>query len=78
MDTVHDMSRFDAQRIQLLIEKHHKYTGSHRAAEILADWNKYLPRFVKVMPVDYRRALAQMQAPRKATERPGISVAVGM
>jgi hypothetical protein len=30
------------------------------------------------MPVDYRRALAQMQAPRKATERPGISVAVGM
>jgi glutamate synthase (NADPH/NADH) large chain len=78
VDTMHDMSRFDAQRIQMLIEKHHKYTGSRQAAEILADWNTYLPRFIKVMPVDYRRALAQMQAPRIATERPGISVAVGM
>jgi glutamate synthase (NADPH/NADH) large chain len=78
VDTMHDMNGFDAQRIRMLIEKHHKYTGSRQAAEILSDWNRYLPRFVKVMPVDYRRALAQMQAPRKATERPGISVAVGM
>ena len=78
VDTMHDMSGFDARRIHMLIEKHHRYTGSRQAAEILADWSRYLPRFVKVMPVDYRRALAQMQAPRKATERAGISVAVGM
>ena len=34
--------------------------------------------FVKVMPVDYRRALEQMQARWRPTERQGISVAVGM
>ncbi len=78
VEMMHDMSRFDAQRIHMLIEKHHKYTGSRQAAEILANWKRYLPRFIKVMPVDYRRALAQMQAPRKATERTGVSVAVGM
>ena len=78
VETMHDMSRFDAQRIHMLIEKHHRYTGSRQAAEILANWRRYLPRFIKVMPVDYRRALAQMQAPRKATERAGVSVAVGM
>jgi glutamate synthase (NADPH) large chain len=78
VDTMHDMSRFDAQRILTMIARHHKYTGSRQAADIVANWGRYLPRFIKVMPVDYRRALAQMQAPHKATERAGISVAVGM
>jgi glutamate synthase (NADPH/NADH) large chain len=78
VDVMRDMTRFDAQRIYVLLEKHHRYTGSRRAARILERWNDYLPRFVKVMPVDYRRALQQMQARRRATERNGISVAVGM
>jgi glutamate synthase (NADPH/NADH) large chain len=60
-----------------LIENHVRYTGSRRAALILENWNDYLPRFVKVMPVDYRRALQQMQARWRATESNGISVAVG-
>jgi glutamate synthase (NADPH/NADH) large chain len=44
---------------------------------ILDNWDDYLPKFVKVMPVDYRRALQEMQASSRVTERTGVSVAVG-
>jgi len=77
VDVMNDMTRFDAQRLKTLIEKHLHYTNSDRAREILDDWEGYLPRFVKVMPVDYRRALQEMQAHSRATERTGVSVAVG-
>jgi glutamate synthase (NADPH/NADH) large chain len=78
VDLMRDMTRYDAQRLHALIEKHQRLTGSLKAAEILADWSDYLGKFVKVMPVDYRRALEQMQARWRPTERKGISVAVGM
>jgi glutamate synthase (NADPH/NADH) large chain len=57
-----DMNRHDAQRLKHLIEKHKRYTNSTRAQHILDNWSDYLPRFVKVMPVDYREALKQIQA----------------
>jgi len=56
-----DMTRYDALRLHRLIENHARYTGSHLAREILDNWNQYLPKFVKVMPVDYRRALEEMK-----------------
>merc|ERR1712093_494524 len=49
-----------------LIEDHHHYTGSELAARILLDFNRALPRFVKVLPVDYKRVLAEEAA--KAAE----------
>jgi glutamate synthase (NADPH/NADH) large chain len=61
VDVMHDMTRHDALRLKTLIEKHWHYTNSRRAREILDNWGDYLPRFVKIMPVDYRRALQQMQ-----------------
>jgi glutamate synthase (NADPH/NADH) large chain len=60
VDVLHDMTRHDALRLKTLIEKHRHYTNSTRAQEILEQWEHYLPRFVKVMPVDYRRALMQI------------------
>ena len=54
------MSRFDEERLYQLIENHLHYTGSARAKAILDDWAVYLPKFVKVMPVEYRRALEEM------------------
>jgi len=57
-----DMTRNDAQRLKLLIQNHKHYTGSRRAQHILENWNEYLPRFIKVMPVDYRAALKEIQA----------------
>ena len=38
-----------------------KYLG------ILADWKRYRPLFKKVMPVEYRRALAEMAKEKGAT-----------
>ena len=77
VDIMHDMTRHDAARLRALIERHVHYTDSSRAREILTKWDEYLPKFVKVMPVDYRRALEQMQAQSRPTERSGVSLTVG-
>ncbi|QIK36679.1 glutamate synthase large subunit [Caldichromatium japonicum] len=69
VDLIRDMSGHDALRLKWLIERHHRYTGSVVAERVLADWNRYLPRFVKVMPVDYRRALAQIKSRQRLPPR---------
>jgi glutamate synthase (NADPH/NADH) large chain len=50
----------DEARVRRLIENHARYTGSKRAAEILAGWPQFRARFVKVFPKEYRRALAEL------------------
>jgi glutamate synthase (NADPH/NADH) large chain len=67
VDVLSDLTTKDAERLHMLISNHARYTGSKRAAEILADWNKYRPLFRKVMPVEYRRALAEMAKEKAAT-----------
>jgi len=62
VDVSHDMTRFDAIRLRQLIENHLAYTGSAVAKRMLDEWDAWLPKFKKVMPVDYRRALTEMQA----------------
>ena len=49
------------------------YTGSARAKLILENWAKYLPKFRKVMPVDYKQALAEM-AKQQAADTTGLGV----
>jgi glutamate synthase domain-containing protein 2/glutamate synthase domain-containing protein 1/glutamate synthase domain-containing protein 3 len=66
-----DMTRFDEQRLHQLIENHLHYTGSARARTILDNWAEYLPKFVKVMPVEYRRALEEM-ARQQAADKTGL------
>ncbi|MCB1865132.1 MAG: glutamate synthase large subunit [Chromatiales bacterium] len=61
VDVSHDMTRYDGIRLRQLIEKHLHYTGSGRARHILDHWDSMIGRFVKIMPVDYRRALENMQ-----------------
>ena len=62
VDLTRDMTRHDARRLKLLIERHLEYTDSAVARRILDDWARMCAKFVKVMPVDYRRALQEMQA----------------
>jgi glutamate synthase (NADPH) large chain len=57
-----DLMRFDAQRLRILIERHHLLTGSKRARRLLEDWANTVAAFVKVMPRDYRRALLELKA----------------
>ena len=61
-----DPLRFDAQRLRILIERHHLFTGSARARSLLEDWDNTLASFVKVTPKDYRRALLELLAEREA------------
>jgi len=77
VDLMRDMTRHDAQRLLRLIEQHVHYTNSRRGREILERWDKYQPKFIKVMPVEYRRALEELQARSKAAEPRGISLALG-
>jgi len=60
-----DMLAFDAERLRILIERHHLHTKSARAAEILANWDQALGSFVKVMPTDYRKALLDLASDRE-------------
>lgn len=45
-----------------LIEEHRYYTSSELADRLLTDFNRFLPRFVKVMPLDYKKVLETEQA----------------
>ena len=64
VEVLEDMTRYDAERLHLLITRHAQLTRSGRAAEILAGWKKYCPMFRKVMPLEYRRALAEIEKAR--------------
>jgi len=62
-----DMLRHDSERLRILIERHLLHTGSARARALLDHWDVALGHFVKVMPKDYRKALMDIDAARRAT-----------
>jgi glutamate synthase (NADPH/NADH) large chain len=64
IDILADMSGHDEERLMQLISNHHTYTGSEKARMILDHWADYRTKFVKVMPVEYRRALQEMDRRR--------------
>jgi glutamate synthase (NADPH/NADH) large chain len=66
VDVLADLTRYDAARLHLLIARHARFAGSRRAAHILENWDAYLPKFRKVMPVEYRRALAELAKEKEA------------
>jgi len=51
--------------VKQLVENHVRHTGSKRGAEVLAKWNDYRARFVKVFPKEYRRALGELAGTKK-------------
>jgi len=57
---VNHLEQSDVHILHTLIQRHLRYTGSSRAKMILDDFDRYLPKFVKIMPMEYRRALAEM------------------
>jgi len=61
VDVLKSMTKFDDERIYKLVSNHFNYTNSEKAKQILNNWEQYLPKFVKVMPVDYRRALVELE-----------------
>jgi glutamate synthase domain-containing protein 3 len=46
----------DEEIIQRMVRRHHEYTRSRKADEVLRKWNTYAPRFVKIYPKDLKLA----------------------
>ena len=55
-------TREDRETLREMIENHHRYTGSRKAKTVLDGWDLMLRKFVKIMPVDYKRVLAERKA----------------
>ena len=57
----------DIEELKRMIANHQRYTGSDVANRILNDWDTCLRQFIKVMPVDYRRARLEIAQEEAAT-----------
>ncbi len=71
-DVMADMREQDAERIHALIVRHAHYTNSAKAQAILADWPTWLPKFKKVMPTEYRRALTELAKAGVLGDKPRV------
>jgi glutamate synthase domain-containing protein 3 len=56
----------DAALVATLLEEHQRRTDSPKAAAILANWDNALARFIKVVPLEYRRVLEEQARREKA------------
>jgi glutamate synthase (ferredoxin) len=53
----------DEEVIQRMVRRHHEYTRSERAQDVLRKWNSFAPKFVRVFPKDLQLALdARLEA----------------
>lgn len=67
LDTVNDPH--EIAQLRSMIEDHQHWTGSELAERILKNFTKYLPRFVRVMPTDYKLVLETQAAAALAAKR---------
>ncbi len=63
---ISDLTTADDARLKGIIEKHLEYTGSAVAQNMLDNWEATLEKFIKVMPVDYKRAMEDMKQKKAA------------
>jgi glutamate synthase (ferredoxin) len=61
-----DLSSNDKEQLKQLIENHVHHTESELGARILSDWDTSIKNFIKIMPTDYKRALARLEAEKLA------------
>lgn len=53
--------RDDLLELQRLINNHYLYTRSDLAEKILVNWDEYLPKFIKVIPLEYKKVLEEQK-----------------
>ncbi len=56
----------DEAQLRKLLEDHNRWTGSKRARELLDQWDSARAKFVKVFPLEYKRALGEIHAKKSA------------
>lgn len=59
----------ETAELRSLIEDHLHYTGSEVASLVLKDFNTWLPKFVKVMPTEYRNLLEKNNESKKEAKK---------
>ncbi|MEI7568401.1 MAG: glutamate synthase-related protein [Alcaligenaceae bacterium] len=65
VDIWHSLGRTDPREtdeaiLKRLVENHFRYTGSFGARDLVSNWESARGKFIKIMPVDYKRALGEM------------------
>ena len=58
----------DVKELQWLIEKHLLHTKSKVAERVLVDWEQYKSRFVKVLPLEYKKAINELRLKEAKTK----------
>jgi glutamate synthase (ferredoxin) len=66
MAALEPLDEGDKAVVRAMIEQHAELTGSSRAKMVLINWEGYVSRFVKVMPMDYKRVLQALDRARAA------------
>jgi glutamate synthase (ferredoxin) len=56
----------EAEVVRRIIRRHADFTRSQRAFQVLALWEQFLPKFVKVVPKDYQRVLHCLKKVKEA------------
>jgi glutamate synthase (NADPH/NADH) large chain len=51
----------DNKEVKTLIENHYKYTGSELAKRILDNWLDYRDKFIKVIPIEYKKVIQEQK-----------------
>jgi glutamate synthase (NADPH/NADH) large chain len=51
----------DVNELTEMISRHYQFTGSKKARMILDDLYKYIPKFIKVIPYDYKKVLQEQK-----------------
>jgi glutamate synthase (NADPH/NADH) large chain/glutamate synthase (ferredoxin) len=56
----------DEEQLKQMLADHNRWTGSRRARELLDNWETARLKFVKVFPIEYKRALGELRAKKGA------------
>jgi glutamate synthase domain-containing protein 3 len=62
----------DQALLRGMIERHAQYAGSAKAKKVLEQWKVMLPKFVRVMPVEYKKVMEQRKAQRAASKEAAV------
>jgi glutamate synthase (ferredoxin) len=66
MVALEQLDEQDLGVLKEMIERHGELTGSARATDILMNWRTYTRKFIKVMPMDYKRVLQALTRAKAA------------
>ena len=64
-----NLLKHDKERLRSLIENHFRYTNSPKAKNILDNFDNYLPKFIKIMPTEYKKGLIKMYERKDQSEK---------